>query len=650
MPAAGLVTKFKVAWDVLRHLGPRWVLFRIGYAWRTRSEAFVKAAPIRKWSELPAEQCRPLLPAISQWPAEGAGWGDSCVDNACALAGGEWILFFHHRLRLGNPPNWRRNAFSDIEGPRGVHWSKLSDNQFDDIKGIWEINRFGFAFTLVRAYARTGDNAHVELFWQLFEHWLTENWPNEGVNWKCGQESTFRMIATTFAVSQFRTAPATTPERLAAWSKFVVATAERIAVNLDYAISQCNNHGLSECVGLMTAGLLADNRAAKDWLALGLNRLQPQLADLIYNDGGFSQHSLGYHRVMLDDLLWGIVILRAGGVEVPAWLEGAARRALDFLTPLVDAQTGSGPLFGSNDGSNVLPLDELPYEDFRGVIQAGYALLDGVRVLPPGPWDESVFWLTGRAPSSLPLRPLEPHAQFHAAKFGVFQWRSGGARLSLICPTRFYHRVQQADMLHADVWWRGRPVTLDPGSYSYHATGAMQGALSKAAAHNVPMLAGVEPLQKVVNFIYMPWPRGEAGWTADGRQFRATHDAYGKRARIERAISSPATGVFVIADRVTIAEPGKVRLHWLLADYDWRLDESRASVSAMIDGERFVVSWQGTPPAASITLVRAQEGTGRGWASRRYLDLQPAVSLELLFDVTERLEFSTRFGVAEPEN
>src|SRR5882757_505362 len=107
MPVVGLAAKCRLAWDVLRHLGPRWVLFRIKYAWRIHSEAFLKASPIGTWTELPAERCRPLLPEIREWPAEAAAWGDSCVASAQALAAGEWILFFHHRLPLGNPPNWR---------------------------------------------------------------------------------------------------------------------------------------------------------------------------------------------------------------------------------------------------------------------------------------------------------------------------------------------------------------------------------------------------------------------------------------------------------------------------------------------------------------------------------------------------------------
>jgi len=163
----------------------------------------------------------------------------------------------------------------------------------------------------------------------------------------------------------------------------------------------------------------------------------------------------------------------------------------------------------------------------------------------------------------------------------------------------------------------------------------------------VPMLAGQEPLRKVSNFLYMPWPRGEAGWTADGLQFRATHDAYGKRARVERSISSPATGVFAVTDRVAPRPPAKVRLHWLLADLGWRLDAAQGRVVATIDGEEYAISWQSNLKPSAVSLVRAEEGTARGWSSQRYLTPAPAVSLELLFDVNDLLEVETQFAPGE---
>jgi len=53
---------------------------------------------------------------------------------------------------------------------------------------IWEPSRFGFAYALVRAYWRSGDERYAELFWQLVEDWRANNTPQLGPNWKCGQE------------------------------------------------------------------------------------------------------------------------------------------------------------------------------------------------------------------------------------------------------------------------------------------------------------------------------------------------------------------------------------------------------------------------------------------------------------------------------
>jgi Heparinase II/III N-terminus/Heparinase II/III-like protein len=640
---SGMRAKLRLAWDVLRYLGPRWVSFRLRYAWRLRSGALERRSPLQSWAEIPAASHRLLLAKISQWPA-AERWGDGCVHDAAEIARGTFVLFFHHRAPLGFPPDWRRNSFTGQVAPDGLHWSALGDFDFGDVKAIWEPSRFAWAFSLVRAYARTGDERHVDVFWRLFEDWCEKNPPNDGVNWKCGQESTFRLMAAAFAVAQFAKAPATTPKRIELWSRFVVATGRRIAANLDYALSQSNNHGVSESVGLLTASLLlAESDEARGWRRRSLPALRAQLDDLVYADGGFSQHSTVYHRVLVHDLLWAIVLLRAANEETPHWLLEKARQALAFLAPLVDPETGAAPLWGANDGSNILPLDECAYDDFRGVVQAGYAVLDGVRVLPAGPWDESAFWLIGKDPATLPLRPLDSPAHWHAAESGCFQWRSGDARLFMSCPMRFRHRVGHADMLHVDLWWRGQSVAHDAGSYCYNPTGPLDAAFVKAAAHNVPLLAGIEPLRQASRFLYVPWPRGTAGWSDDGRQFAATHDAYGSSARIERRITCPEKGVFVVTDVVVLSQPQAVRIHWLLADLAWKLDEAAGKLTAPLGEGQFTLSWQSSAKIRSATMTKAETGSACGWWSRHYLALEPAVSLELLFDVAKSLEVSARF-------
>ncbi len=635
---------FRKVWLIGKYLGPGWVAYRLGYALQVRIGVLKRRMPLKSWNEINAVAHLPDWLRAPDFPAAGKGWGNRCIAEADGVALGEFVLFSHHQKQLGCPPDWHKNTFTGQSAPRHVHWSALGDFDFGDIKAIWEPSRFGWAFTLVRAYARTRESRLVELFWKLFEDWCAQNPPNEGVNWKCGQEATFRLMAVTFAIGQFGRLPSATEARMKLWSKFVTATGLRINANLRYALSQSNNHGISECVGLVTAGLLTEEPAADGWCASGLMHLRDQLDKLVYPDGGFSQHSLVYHRVLLHDLFWLIRVLRLAGREVPDWLAEKAKLALAFLDQLVDVETGGAPLFGANDGANILPLDECAYDDFRGVVQAGFALLAKQRAYPPGPWDETAFWLAGAEPAGLPLRPTDSAQRRHAEVSGYFQWRSGPARLFLICPTQFRHRPGQADMLHADIWWNGRPVAHDAGTYSYNVSGVLDGAFNLAAAHNVPMLAGREPLQKATRFLYLPWPRGRAGWFEGEKCFRAEHDAYGDRAHLERSIAAPKAGVFDILDKIRLTQPGRVRLHWLLTDADWRLDEAARTVTAKLDGGNYTISWASPIPASAASLVRAREGSARGWWSRHYLAVEPTVSLELLFDVDQKLEVTTRFA------
>ena len=142
---------------------------------------------------------------------------------------------------------------------------------------MWELSRFPWAWPLARAYGRTGDERFAEGFWGLFENWLACNPPNRGANWMCGQEATFRLMAATFSRHGLAKARATTPRRVARFQDFVRATAQRIAVNLDYALSQSNNHGVSECLGLITAAVnLPDEPDSDGWQAKGLRSLQQQ--------------------------------------------------------------------------------------------------------------------------------------------------------------------------------------------------------------------------------------------------------------------------------------------------------------------------------------------------------------------------------------
>lgn len=658
-PGGRRVGRVRVAWWLIRYCGARWAWFRLRYRWRLRAGQLALRMPLSTWAEVPdlpeSEAALGFIPRgdDQRWRAQlgtcdarNGGARAAILEEAESIRRGKFSLFGCHRMRLGFPPPWNRNPMTGEMSPISVHWSRLPDFAGGDIKCVWELSRFAWAFVLGRAYARTGDEAFAEAFWALFEDWLGENPPNHGPQWKCGQEASIRLFAAAWARRSLSGAGSTTEARLAQWRRFVYATGRRIAADLDYALSQRNNHGLSECVGLLTvAALLPSAPEAGRWRERARRALCRHVGDVVYADGAFSQHSSVYHRVAVDVLSWCIAMQRSTDSPLDDVVVDATRRAAHFLRRLVDPTTGSVPLCGGNDGAQVLPLAEGGHLDFRGSVQAASVLCDDVAVLGAGPWDEAVGWLNGGRLGGRAVDAGEG-AVFSATVGGWHLMQQDEGRAFLRGVKRFRHRPAQADLLHVDIWWRRQPVTHDAGSYSYNCTGPFSGALRDTRVHNTVEVDGTSQMVSVNRFLYLPWPRGTISIDAENLTVGATHDGYRwcgvDHRRVVRA--EGAAGWIVEDELISRSARHVYRLHWLLADWPYRCDLDEGQLLLDMPGGRYCVRWRGEPRPSRVTMVRADPCSDRGWWSPYYLRAEPALSLEVLVDSDSGARFQTVFG------
>jgi hypothetical protein len=635
-----LTNKIQAGFQLWRHLGPGWLLYRAGYALRRKSGFLRRAAPAVAWDQVPAPALRLSPPSRAARPAAS---GAACAADAEAILRGEFRLFSDRIVSAGLPPDWHRNQLTGEQVPGQRHWTDLGDFNFGDIKGVWELSRFPWAFPLARVHARTGDARCVTAFWQLFADWCRHNPPNLGPNWMCGQEATFRLMAVVFAAENM----GVPEEHRRALARFVVATGRRIAANLNYALSQKNNHGVSECVGLITVALLVpEHSGSAGWLARGFLELEAQLDELVYEDGGFAQHSLIYHRVLLHDLCWCRHRLALAGGEIAAWLDTAGKRAAKYLMALMDPATGLAPLYGANDGTNLLPLSDGEFLDLRPVVQMASAVFCGELPLPAGPWDEAAARLVPDL-NSLPRVPWPTApARWHAPVAGCYQVVQGHGRLFLRCPTVFRHRPSQADMLHADIWHKGRPIAMDGGSFSYNSTERFAG-LGAARHHNGLTVDGAEPVRKFSRFLYLPWPAGEIEETEEGI-FRARHDGYAERGiRWTREVKRhPSGSGFVVHDKVQGAAGHRLLWHWRLADGPWQKSGGLDCLEVRAHELNYRIGWTGLANGQS-RLLRADETTTYGWWSPYYASARPCAALLLEAEPNGDVELVTEFRPLE---
>jgi hypothetical protein len=638
-------------------------MFRLGYALRQRTGMLRRALPATSWEQQPLssflrepiddpdryvqlreatgakflfapEDAAAFRPHFERWDAGGNG----PVATAEVLRSGVFRFFEHHQINLGCPPDWHHNPITGESYPRDVHWTQIGDFSGGDIKLVWEPSRFAWVYPLVRAYWRTGNDRYPALFWRLLEDWKRANPPQQGVNWKCGQEVAIRLMAVCFGLYGFAASPETTPERVAAAAQLAAVSARRIEANLSYALSQQNNHGITEAVGLWTVGLLfGEFRSARRWREIGRQAIERQVRRLVDADGAFSQHSANYQRVMLDACLWAIRLGERNNEWLAPRCVESVHRAARFLWQLQDETTGRCPRSGQNDGALLLPLTNCPHEDYRPVLQTAAAHA-GERWYPDGPWDEAALWLCGQSRLSVresaPLRGAK--GDFHAPAGGYQVLRGDQGYLVTRAPV-YRHRPAHADALHVDLWWRGINIALDAGTHSYNAPPPWNNPLAGTACHNTVMVDGRDQMDRAGRFLWLPWLRGRRtayATSPDGAMtyWEGTHNGY------ER-LPSPVThrrGIlridgehWLIVDALDSRAEHVCRLHWLLADHPCELDEASWMLTLATGQGDYRVAVGCPSDDARLDLVRADDETPRGWYAPYYADRQPALSLAL---------------------
>jgi hypothetical protein len=281
-----------------------------------------------------------------------------------------------------------------------AHWTHYAKNKLpggeEDIKLLWEPARFGWAFTLGRAYLLTGNETYARTFWEHTETFLSANPAYLGPNWYSGQEAALRLLAFVFAWHVFAPSSHSSTARQDHLRNSIAEHAARLPLTLVYAKAQNNNHLLTEAAGLYTAGLaLREHPEARRWRDMGWKSFNQAIQAQISDDGAYIQHSTNYHRLMLQTILW-VVSLRNQGQppqSLPVESQARAASATRWLMALLDPLSGRVPNLGPNDGAYILPFSTCPFEDFRPVLQAAASAFLGKGLFPPGPVDEMRLWL-----------------------------------------------------------------------------------------------------------------------------------------------------------------------------------------------------------------------------------------------------------------
>ena len=512
------------------------------------------------------------------------------------------------------PPNWHLNPMNGRQSVVNKPWWKLEDfnQELGDIKLIWEASRFTWVLAFVEQYL-AGDEQSLSKLNTWLMDWSLNNPSFCGVNWKCGQEASIRVMHLAMATIMLNQLELSQKSLLV----LVQCHMQRIVQTFYYARSQDNNHATSEAAALFIGGSwlkkYGDQRG-KHWEKIGRQWLEKLISRLIEQDGSFSQYSVNYHRVMLDTL--SIVEIWRQKLELSAFSKDfllKVRLATAWLANMVDPQTGDAPNIGAQDSAYLFPLGLVEHRDYRMSVQTAAVLFHQAQVYDDdGVWNNRIKAMR----LSLPQNMIETHYPRIYDQGGYAVLRMNQAMAVLRYP-RFRFRPSQSDLMHVDFWHAGVNLLRDAGTYSYHASPAEAAYFPGTASHNTIQFDERDQMPRLSRFLFGDWIKAKIIEPISVEQthisfavaYRDRQGAYHQRKLIL------FDNMLKVIDKIEGFKHHAV-LRWRLMPAVWLIEGNR------LVSEMGRVTVHATMPVLNMSLVR-------GWESRHYLQKSETPILEV---------------------
>jgi asparagine synthase (glutamine-hydrolysing) len=557
----------KEVFEEMRVLGVRGTAFRLSYEFLNRSGLRGLCEPVRDISgdpaaEVPLAQWRqeapPFLIRPDSLPAIGKCLAAllseegkrNLLEGARDALDGRIRCFSRWTADFGSPIDWHRNPLRGVSWPPRAHWSKaLSfEPSCGDVKITWEANRFLHLFSLVRAYALSGDSAYVEGFTGQLRSWEKANKYRAGVNWSSGQELAVRAVSWIFALYSFAEDSSLAEEDFRRLVRLLRLHGEHIARHIGFSrFAVHNNHLIGEALALyLIGGCFAQLPEARRWREKGRSLLEGECLRQFLPDGGYCQASHTYHRLALHYYLWACRLGELWGDPFPAKVYRIMAASGEFLASFLNPADGRLPNWGPNDGALLNPWTSCDFTDFRPVIGSVAYLVSRRRVFSDGPWDEELLWFFG--PEA--LLGEEGRGKTMSVSFpdsGLHVLRTAPDDFAVLRCGSVTDRFGQADQLHVDLWWRGINIGMDGGSYLYNDELTYHQYFMGTRSHNTVMVDGRDQMLLHRRFKWLYWTEANlVEWSPEGERDPAVE---GEHFGYRRAVNGPVVHPPALAAR-----------------------------------------------------------------------------------------------------
>ena len=515
------------------------------------------------------------------------------LKNALEIVEQHKISFFSKETIVIKKIDFNYDYFENIKWETGKHSSMYF--QFDwslgDIKKVWELNRLQFLNPLVLGYLSTCDRTLINkirgYLIEVLNEWFDQNPYAQSVAWACSQETSIRNFNLLFYNWIFDLKTEKDLGRKIANELFLAA--EKVYKEINFARAQRNNHAITESMFLLLIAHAFPNLPNKEkYIKKGSLVLKESIKDQFFEDGTYIQNSHTYHRFALQSLL--ITLLVVNDDDLEQLILSTISRSYVFFKQMISNDRGEFPNYGPNDGALLFNWASNDYRNAFPLLNLMSIVLGADEKFGDDFADLDQLILNLASKSESMSVKIENRTDFEESGYYVLE--KGKLKVHFRCGSYLRRYPSQCDMLHLDIWYNGKNIFTDRGTFEYysHENPEIFYEYLSTASHNTIKIGGKEQMEKGPRFTWLSSIESEL---LQRKPYHVIGQHRGYRNRIfERTLHRRSvklhTGI-IIQDFVEDVQGHEIKLFWHLGKCQI-IDKGNGTL--LIQKEKLVVKFK----------------------------------------------------------
>jgi len=418
---------------------------------------------------------------------------ETIISRADKVLKHKFDLLGSGEIELCKKIDWHKDFKSGFRWPKIPYTRiKIVDlNNSADVKVPWELSRLQHFSLLGRAYCLTEDAAYLREFIATVEDWDKENPVDIGVNWTCPMEVAIRAINIIWGVYFFSINSALEHSFVQRTIRLLYYHARHIERNLEFVGSGTNsNHLLTNYLALFYIGQLFPqfDRSSK-WRQMGLDGLETEILEQVFEDGADYECSTSYHRLVLEIFLSAHILADKNDFHFSSAYINRLKNMLRF-SETITPPSGMVPLIGDNDDGFIITLSHNDPASHSHLLELGAVVFKS----EVSAHTEETLWYFG-ASHIKPVLPKKTVRSRCFLKSGYAVIRDDSFHLVFAATNIARHHLaghKHNDNLSFTLEIDRVPFLIDPGTYCYTSDYKMRNRNRSIVSHNTVAVDGQE--------------------------------------------------------------------------------------------------------------------------------------------------------------